>query len=375
MKFLHTADLQIGMHAAFAGEACAAKIRAARLRTLKRIVDVANEEAVDFIVIAGDLFEDVAPALTDIGAVTGALREASMPVYVLPGNHDPAEGATPYKAAFWKDLELAGKAFIARKPMQYAVAGGALLLSPCLAKYSAEDPTRSFKEMLSPDGTLRIGVAHGTLQVNDAMSFDRGDQRAGFPIATDAASRAGLSYLALGHWHTYWQYQDGDALIEYCGTPEQTSFADRNCSTVSIVQLAGPRDRPNVKRVDVHELDWHAKQFDLTDEQSLDRGLEALRNISHAERSLVRVQFKGFGGHAMLERLLTADGEFQGRFLYYERTIQLIPRPEDRQQWLELVPVGLARQVATELLDRIEVDGDDVPVATRALELLTEIVR
>lgn len=105
VRFLHTADLQIGMHAAFASEDCAAKIRAARLRTLKRIVQTANDQNVDFMIIAGDLFEDVGPALADIGAVTGELRNARMPAYVLPGNHDPAAGASPYSAASWKELE------------------------------------------------------------------------------------------------------------------------------------------------------------------------------------------------------------------------------------------------------------------------------
>ena len=57
MQFIHTADWQIGMRAGHAGRA-AQKVRAARLRAAERVCEIATQESVDFLLIAGDTFED-----------------------------------------------------------------------------------------------------------------------------------------------------------------------------------------------------------------------------------------------------------------------------------------------------------------------------
>ncbi|MGH7200999.1 MAG: metallophosphoesterase family protein, partial [Planctomycetaceae bacterium] len=56
MKFLHTADWQLGMKAAHVG-AAGKSVREARLKSVERIVEVASEQRVDFVLIAGDTFE------------------------------------------------------------------------------------------------------------------------------------------------------------------------------------------------------------------------------------------------------------------------------------------------------------------------------
>ena len=64
MKFLHTADWQLGCAFSRFGEK-AARLREERVRTLRRTLELAQSERVDAFLVAGDLFEDnqVAPAL------------------------------------------------------------------------------------------------------------------------------------------------------------------------------------------------------------------------------------------------------------------------------------------------------------------------
>jgi len=57
MKFLHTADWQIGMKAAALGDA-GARVREERLAAGRRVVEAAKSHHVDFVLVAGDLFED-----------------------------------------------------------------------------------------------------------------------------------------------------------------------------------------------------------------------------------------------------------------------------------------------------------------------------
>jgi len=57
VRFLLTADVQLGMRATDVPEV-AAEVRQARFEALRRVVALAKEEAVDFVVVAGDLFQD-----------------------------------------------------------------------------------------------------------------------------------------------------------------------------------------------------------------------------------------------------------------------------------------------------------------------------
>ncbi|MFA5786293.1 MAG: hypothetical protein WDA71_04790 [Actinomycetota bacterium] len=57
MRFLHTADWQTGMKAAHVGGA-AARVRDERLLSAQRAVHLAKDNSAEFVVVAGDTFED-----------------------------------------------------------------------------------------------------------------------------------------------------------------------------------------------------------------------------------------------------------------------------------------------------------------------------
>jgi DNA repair exonuclease SbcCD nuclease subunit len=57
MRFLHTADWQIGMKASHVGEA-GTRVRDERVAAARRVVEVARDAGADFILVTGDTFED-----------------------------------------------------------------------------------------------------------------------------------------------------------------------------------------------------------------------------------------------------------------------------------------------------------------------------
>ena len=88
MKFLHTADWQIGMKAAHVGDG-GEKVRRERLAAANRVVAAARERGAEFILLAGDTFEHNAVPRADVQRVADILGAFQGPVYVIPGNHDP----------------------------------------------------------------------------------------------------------------------------------------------------------------------------------------------------------------------------------------------------------------------------------------------
>src|SRR5690606_4469982 len=91
-------------------------------------------------------------------------------------------------------------------------------LYPCPLKHKAgyDDPTAWIPRREDKED-LRIGLAHGTLPIQQEMGEDA------FPIALDRAEQAGLDYLALGHWHsTLGHPPGGNGRTWYSGTHETT---------------------------------------------------------------------------------------------------------------------------------------------------------
>ena len=100
MKFLHTADWQIGMKALQAGSA-SSRVREARVECARRVIEVARAHGVEFILVAGDTFENNAIERATVQKIGDILRAFDGPVFVLPGNHDPLEVGCVWEHPVW----------------------------------------------------------------------------------------------------------------------------------------------------------------------------------------------------------------------------------------------------------------------------------
>lgn len=84
MKFAHLADCHIGSWRD-------PKLRDAALNAFEKTVDICIEKEVDFILIAGDLFNTSLPAIDQLKRTVSKLKrlkDSNIPVYVVPGSHD-----------------------------------------------------------------------------------------------------------------------------------------------------------------------------------------------------------------------------------------------------------------------------------------------
>ena len=91
-RFIHSADWQLGARFSQFG-AKAPRLREARLATLKRTLELAVKHEADAFLIAGDLFEDNQVDDSLVTTTVDLFRASpSLPIYILPGNHDPYTG-------------------------------------------------------------------------------------------------------------------------------------------------------------------------------------------------------------------------------------------------------------------------------------------
>lgn len=259
-RFIHSADWQLGAGFRPFG-ARAETLRVQRLATLRTALDLARERAVDAFLVAGDLFEDNLVADSLVETTLRLFADfPDVPVRILPGNHDPASGpASVWSRPQFRDGALPASVAVFRDPGAFALGTAALLASPLKQKVSSTDPSRCLVELAQqvPGDCVKIGLTHG------ALAIPGKHQPNDFPIAPDAATRAGLDYLGIGHWHN-WQVYDGGRLV-MPGTPEQDAFDQDHAGFVACVELDGPAARPRVEPIRVGRMRWMRWECDFSD--------------------------------------------------------------------------------------------------------------
>jgi len=252
VHFVHTADVQIGMKATEAG-AKGARLREARLESLRRTVALAEERQADFLLIAGDLFENSQVKPVTVSQVAQILQELDpTPVYILPGNHDWWDGGSVYRRAEFREPQARNlRVCSAPVPVEFRPE---VLLYPCpiTEPHSMLDPTAWIPHR-EEDATIRIGLAHGSLPHAHLETSD-------YPIQPEVLRIKGLDYLALGHYHGL-QLLERDR-VAMPGSPEQTKFGEREAGHVLWVEIDAAGVAPRVEPVRVGSLRW----VDMADE-------------------------------------------------------------------------------------------------------------
>ena len=154
IRFLHTADLQIGKPFGQFPPEIAGTLRAARFDTLKRIALLAGDRGVDAVLVAGDCFDDIAVSDETLRRFKVALEPFGGVWIVLPGNHDPAIAKSPWTRL--RRLSLPCNVIIADEPKPIPVGDKAVVLpAPLRRRRDAADLTEWFDTAVTEDTRSR----------------------------------------------------------------------------------------------------------------------------------------------------------------------------------------------------------------------------
>jgi DNA repair exonuclease SbcCD nuclease subunit len=349
MKFIHTADLHLD--SPLRGLSAYADAPAERLRTATRdafhnLVTHATDEQVDFMVIAGDVYDgdwkDFNTGLFFVRQM-GRLRQAGIPVYLLYGNHDADSEMT-------RGLELPDNVhvFSSRNAETFRIDNKKVALHGRSFKVAAttENLLPSYPEPVG--GWLNIGVLHTALEGN-------AEHARYAPCSVAELQAKGYQYWALGHVHEHWMLR-GDVTIAYPGNLQGRHIRELGARGALLV-TAEDGEITDVERLEVDVLRWHALEVDIS-EVGDRRG--AIREVGLAlERALdatpshlplaVRVLFKG---RSVAHLALVADEEQ----LRQEVVAQAVALDPDRV-WIEKVRVASEALTTEQLTFNEEAPG------------------
>jgi DNA repair exonuclease SbcCD nuclease subunit len=304
IRFVHASDLHLD--ATFGGvdaadERVASALERSTLEALDRVVQLCIDRDVDFLVVAGDLYNSADHSLRAELAFQRAMRrlsDAGIDAFVVRGNHDPADG--------WSaGLELPESVTVFPADgveRREVIRDGEVVC----AVYGRSFPTRQVTENLAlgfkrEDGDpFAVAVLHANVGQREGW-----DDYA--PCTVDDLRAAGMDYWALGHIHVAGRVSDIPPAV-YPGSTQgldPTEEGPRGCFVVHLDE-----DGSIEEFFETASVRWRGLEIDTSELQGIDALRSALeeacaevRESSAGRPTIVRLGLTGRSAvHADLSR-------------------------------------------------------------------------
>jgi DNA repair protein SbcD/Mre11 len=226
VNILHCADLHLGSDIRTLGEK--GDIRRQEIfRTFEAIIDLCRQDAVDFLLIAGDFFDRIHVPAKLVDEVLHLI--ASIPetvVAIAPGNHDPYSVDSCYHLRAWPS-----NAVIFNGPLsfrRYPEKGVCLWGGGFDCAYASDLWNAQHSGIDVDPGVLNIAIMHGDLAAQSPQSRYN-------PIPSEFFAGTGMDYVALGHVHKRTPIvRSGKTFYAYSGCPDGRGFDERGALGVYI---------------------------------------------------------------------------------------------------------------------------------------------
>jgi DNA repair protein SbcD/Mre11 len=301
MKILHTADWHLGKRLENHPR------HAEQVEVLAEICDIADREAVDVVIIAGDLFDVFTPSSESIDLFYKTCKQLTnnglRPVVAIAGNHDsPERIETPDPLARACGIVFVGFPHSTVAPFMLPTGVGVtrsdagfveiqipqcayhlrLLLTPYANEYrlrqnlGIENPEVTLRQILKAQWAdlaekyltngeknaenavytegVNLGVAHLFVMKEGGTPPDEPeDERPIFvggagAVFTDCFPSA-LQYVALGHLHRQQVIATVPCPIVYCGSPLAYSFAEENQEKCVLIVDVEPNQAADFRKI------------------------------------------------------------------------------------------------------------------------------
>lgn len=206
IKIAHCADLHLG----FKNKHDTSLINSNDIIDI--FVDILEEcknQKVDFLLISGDLFDDINPGNFEIETIKENLKKFGIKTIISPGNHDPYTIDSPYYDKNWPENVFIFKSkelrFFEFRDLNVRIWGAAFENI-----YEKNSPLKKITNLDSQ--FINICVIHGNITSYHNNYY--------CPIQISEIENSGMDYIALGHIHKRSEIKKiGNTFYAYSGSP------------------------------------------------------------------------------------------------------------------------------------------------------------
>ena len=366
VKFIHTADWQLGKPLSQFEDGLSQQLRQARIDIIETIANVAKAKGASHVLVAGDVFDQEIPNPKTVRQSLDVMAASKfVTFYLLPGNHDPNRSN-----GLWSRLgELPENVIplLEEKPLEIEK-DCFLLPAPWYSKNPGRDNTKWMNSAEVPDSAIRIAIAHGS--IHDFESKSETSQKCVIS-AVDRVKEADLDYFALGDWHGQINVTDR---VFYSGTPEIDSFRSNDPGYVLSVEIAAKGAAPVVERVKTTQFHWFGNEVSVLPDTDIAAAFQSLLDADiPARRSLGRIQVRGSLPASKTQEIKNHLSSQTEALSLLEVDYARLETTYSEDDFDDLALSGSLREAADRLLERKNDDAYarvDRQKAERALQLL-----
>ena len=368
-KFIHTADLQLGMIRHFLDGDAQPRYTQARFDVVRRIGELAAAEGCAFVIVGGDVFESNLLDRQTVIRSLDAMSTIPVPVFLLPGNHDPLNASSVFLSeTFLSNCPANVRVLDTGEPIRLDEFNVEIVGAPWDSKEPLEDLITRACQGLTPDpGVVRILVGHGAV---DTIVPGFGKPSVIHADDVEAFIASGIvQYVGLGDRHSLTEV-GSTGRFWYSGSPLVTDYDETEPNFVLVVDL----DLEGVKVTPHRVGDWRFERarFDLNSEVDVVALEQWFEGFPDKQRTVVKLDLVGtlsVTSAAQLEAVLEHNAQRFAAIEQSERASDLHVMPDDGD--LEALSVsGFARGALEELLGAARGDTPDAEEARDALGLL-----
>jgi DNA repair exonuclease SbcCD nuclease subunit len=294
-----------------------------------------------------------------------------VPVYLLPGNHDPLDAATVYRSPTFTRSVPPNVTVLTSSDPVVVRAGVHIVGAPWMTKRPLVDLVAAACAPLVADPVCtRILVGHGAV---DYMGEFHDPSTIRQAAAEAAIADGRVQYIALGDRHSTTQVGE-TGRIWYSGAPEPTAHDETAAGHVLLVDLEGGTCTVTPHPIGSWRFVAETLEFDAASgpETLLDR----LDLLPAKDRSIIRLTLLGLVSltqYTHLQQIIEEAREVFGSIEEWEPSSRLMVRPED-DDFADLGLSGFAHNAVARLRAAAASGGPDADTARDALSLLVRLV-
>lgn len=256
MKFVHIADLHFDTSFTQINDSNLGTLRRIDQRkVLKKVIEYIKENEIDYLFIAGDLYEHKYIKESTIDYINNLFKEIEQTkIFITPGNHDPYLKNSFYNKFKWnKNVFIFGPNITKVEDNNVNIYGYGFN-----DFYYTNTEIENFK--LEDEQKINILITHGTL--NGTNNIDKQYNA----ISKSKLQEIGFDYVALGHIHKG-NYNEEDKII-YPGSTISMGFDELGPHGMIVGDIN--KTSLNVKFIPLDDSEFKVINMDVTDFNSID---------------------------------------------------------------------------------------------------------
>ncbi len=278
MKFVHIADMHFDIPFVVLNNRnnLGEKRRFDQRETLKKIIEYIQENNIDYLFIAGDLYEHEYIRKTTIEYINNLFKQIpNTKIFITPGNHDPYINSSMYKTFNWNSNVhiFSGELELIEENNCDIYGYG---FNDFYCKNSIID-----KIHINNENKVNILITHGALSGGTLENMEYN------PINRSKLKQLGFDYVALGHIHKLDYNNEINQRIVYPGSTVSLGFDELGSHGMIVGEL--DKEKIKLEFIPIDNKEFKELELNISDINSEEELIEKINNLNLEENNFYKI--------------------------------------------------------------------------------------